>query len=64
MGPMGRGGARNRSEEYLPERPERSELCANHNAKPVEGVEKLCDFIQAFDLKDRRGRHGRSYNIK
>ena len=46
---MGRGGARERSSEYPPGCFGRSGLCADDNAMPVEGVEKLCDFIKAFD---------------
>ena len=46
---MGRGGAREHSEECPPGRSERRGLCDDDNAMPVEGVEKLCDFIQKFD---------------
>ena len=46
---MGRGGAREHSEKCPPGRFERSGLCDDDNAMPVEGVEKLCDFIRAFD---------------
>ena len=49
---MGRGGARERSPEYLPGCFGQSGLCADDNAMPVEGVEKLCDFIKAFDQKN------------
>ena len=34
----------------IPARVFRTErLCVDDNAMPVEGVEKLCDFIKAFD---------------
>ena len=46
---MGRGDARKCSPEYPSGCFGRSGLCVDDNAMPVEGVEKLCGFIRAFD---------------
>lgn len=47
-GCVGRGNARERNEGWPLGCPEWSGLCVD-DAMPVEGVEKLADFIRAFD---------------